>query len=147
MKLALHINDYNWSIQPSQYGCTLAAVGHAAEAAGFDWIGVADHLWQAPQAGGPELPELECYTTLAYLAAHTRTAKLVAVVTGVPFRQAGLLAKMVTTLDVISGGRAWLGIGAAHYEGEALGLGIPFPPVKERFEMLEEALQVCLSMW
>jgi F420-dependent oxidoreductase-like protein len=147
MKLALHINDYNWSVAPARYGATLAEIGQASEAAGIDWICVADHLWQVPQARGPELPQLECYTTLAFLAAHTTQSTLMAVVTAVPFREPGLLAKMVTTLDVISGGRAWLGIGAAHYADEAIGLGIPFPPLKERFERLDEALQICLRMW
>ncbi len=108
---------------------------------------MADHVWQAPQAGGPEVPELECYTTMAFLAAHTSRAELMAVVTGVHFRNPGLLAKMVTTLDVLSGGRMWLGIGAGHYEEEARGLGIPFPPLAERFDWLEETLQICLRMW
>jgi F420-dependent oxidoreductase-like protein len=147
VKLVLHINDFNWPIPPDRFGPILAEIARAAEAAGFERIAVADHLWQAPQAGGPEVPELECYGTLMFLAAHTRRAGLMAVVTGVHFRQPGLLAKMVTTLDVLSGGRAWLGIGAGHYEAEARGLGIPFPPLAERFEMLEEALQICLRMW
>ena len=147
MKLILHLNDFTWQVAPNQYGSTLAEIAWAAEAAGFERIGVADHVWQAPQAGGPEVPELECYTTMAFLAAHTSRAELMAVVTGVHFRNPGLLAKMVTTLDVLSGGRMWLGIGAGHYEEEARGLGIPFPPLAERFDWLEETLQICLRMW
>jgi F420-dependent oxidoreductase-like protein len=147
VKLILHINDYSWPVATDRLGPTLAEIARAAEGAGFDRIGVADHLWQAPQAGGPEVAELECYATLVFLAAHTRRAELMAVVTGVHFRHPGLLAKMVTTLDVLSGGRAWLGIGAGHYEAEARGLGIPYPPLAERFERLEETLQICLRMW
>jgi F420-dependent oxidoreductase-like protein len=147
VKLILHLNDFTWQVAPNQYGSTLAEIAWAAEAAGFERIGVADHVWQAPQAGGPEVPELECYTTMAFLAAHTSRAELMAVVTGVHFRNPGLLAKMVTTLDVLSGGRMWLGIGAGHYEEEARGLGIPFPPLAERFHWLDETLQICLRMW
>jgi F420-dependent oxidoreductase-like protein len=147
VKLILHLNDFTWQVAPNQYGSTLAEIAWAAEAAGFERIGVADHVWQAPQAGGPEVPELECYTTMAFLAAHTSRAELMAVVTGVHFRNPGLLAKMVTTLDVLSGGRMWLGIGAGHYEEEARGLGIPFPPLAERFDWLDETLQICLRMW
>lgn len=147
MKLGLFINDYNWSIGVDRFGPTLAEIARTAETAGFASIGVADHVWQDPHVGGPELPELECYETLAFLAAHTRRVPLMAVVTGVHFRHPGMLAKQVTTLDVLSGGRAWLGIGAGHYEAEARGLGIPFPPRRERFEQLEETLQICLRMW
>jgi F420-dependent oxidoreductase-like protein len=147
VKLILHLNDFTWQVAPNQYGSTLAEIAWAAEAAGFERIGVADHVWQAPQAGGPEVPELECYTTMAFLAAHTSRTELMAVVTGVHFRNPGLLAKMVTTLDVLSGGRMWLGIGAGHYAEEARGLGIPFPPLAERFDWLDETLQICLRMW
>ena len=97
--------------------------------------------------GGPQGPMLESYTTLAFLAAHTSRTKLMTIVTATPYRYPGVLAKMVTTLDVLSGGRTWLGIGAGDYAEEARGLGIPYPPLKERFEMLEETLQICLRMW
>jgi F420-dependent oxidoreductase-like protein len=147
MKLGLHINDYSWPVASDRFGPTLAEIAGAAEDVGFASIGVADHLWQAPQAGGPEIPELECYATLMFLAAHTSRVELMAIVTGVHFRYPGLLAKTLTTLDVLSGGRAWLGIGAGHYEAETRGLGIPFPPLAERFEMLEETLQICMRMW
>lgn len=147
MKLGLQLNNFDWTGGPERFGATVAEIARAAEEARFDRIGVADHLWQHPIMGGPENNELECYTTLAFLAANTSQVNLTAMVTGTHFRHPGLLAKMVTTLDVLSGGRAWLGIGSGHYEEEASGLGIPFPPQKERFEMLEEAVQICLRMW
>jgi alkanesulfonate monooxygenase len=106
-----------------------------------------DHLWQLDWNGDPEEEMLEAYTTLGYLAAHTSRIKLLAFVTAVTYREPGLLAKAVTTLDVLSGGRAWLGIGAGFYEAETSGLGLPLPPAGERFERLEEALQICLQMW
>lgn len=108
---------------------------------------MADHVWPHPIIGGPEAEELECYSMLAFLAANTSRIKLTFMVTGVNFRHPGILAKMVTTLGVLSGGRAWLGMCSRHYEEEAWGLGIPFPPQKERFEMLEETVQICLRMW
>ncbi|NUT47347.1 MAG: LLM class F420-dependent oxidoreductase, partial [Saccharothrix sp.] len=111
------------------------------------WLSVMDHYFQMEQNGGAEDAMLECYTTLGFLAAHTSTARLGALVTGVTYRHPGLLAKIVTTLDVLSGGRATLGIGAAWYEREHRGLGVPFPPVAERFERLEEAVRICLRMW
>jgi F420-dependent oxidoreductase-like protein len=147
LKLGLQINDFSWPVGPDHFGETLAGIARAADACGFDRIGVADHVWQHPIMGGPETEELECYTTLAFLAANTERARLTALVTGVHFRHPTVLAKMVTTLDVLSGGRAALGIGAGHYEEEAWGLGIPFPPLKERFEMLEETVQIALRMW
>ena len=147
MKLGLQINNFGWAGGPARSGTTLAEIARSAEDCGFDRIGVADHLWQHPIMGGPEADELECYTALAFLAANTGQVNLTAMVTGVHFRYPGVLAKTVTTLDVLSGGRAGFGIGAGHYEEEARGLGIPFPPLKERFEMLEETLQVCLRMW
>ena len=147
MKLGLQLNSFDWDGGPERFGTNLANIARAAEEAGFDRIAAADHVWQHPIVGGPEADAPECYTTLAFLAARTKRAKLTAMVTGVHFRHPSVLAKMVTTLDVLSGGRAWLGIGSGHYEEEARGLGIPFPPQKERFEMLEEAVQVCLRMW
>src|SRR5690349_10033608 len=106
-----------------------------------------DHLWQISVIGPPEQEMLEAYTTLGFLAAHTKTAKLLTLVTGVVYREPGLLAKAVTTLDVLSGGRAILGIGAAWNAEESAGLGLPFPPTKERFERLEEALRICRQMF
>ncbi|MBA3426578.1 MAG: LLM class F420-dependent oxidoreductase [Rubrobacter sp.] len=147
MKIGLIINNFDWVGDSLDPGVTLAEIARTAEDAGFDSIGVSDHVWQHPFMGGPEAGELECYGTLAYLAAVTSRVKLMSVVSGVHFRYPSMLAKTVTTLDVLSGGRAWLGIGAGHYEEEARGLGIPFPPLKARFEMLEETVQICLRMW
>ncbi|MET7683887.1 LLM class F420-dependent oxidoreductase [Streptomyces sp. NPDC005423] len=119
----------------------------AAEDAGFARVSVMDHLWQIGVAGPPEHDMLEAYTTLGYLAARTSRVQLLAWVTAVSYRAPGLLAKLVTTLDVLSEGRAWLGIGAGWNGAEAAGLGLPFPDTAERFERLEETLQICLQMW
>jgi alkanesulfonate monooxygenase len=106
-----------------------------------------DHVWQIVVNGPPEHDMLEAYTALGFLAARTERIDLMTLVTGVVYRDPGLLAKAVTTLDVLSGGRAWLGIGAAWNEDESRGLGLFFPPTAERFERLEETLQICLQMW
>jgi F420-dependent oxidoreductase-like protein len=147
MKLGLHIPDYTWPGGPDRLGHDLARVGQAAEEAGFDRVSVMDHFFQIRGVGPPEHEMLEAYTTLGYLAAHTARVKLLTLVTGVVYRQPGLLAKAVTTLDVLSGGRAMLGIGAAWNEEESRGLGLNFPPIAERFELLEDALKICLQMW
>ena len=147
MKLGLHVSDYTWSGGPARLGANLATVAQAAEAAGFDRLSVMDHFFQIQMIGPPEREMLEAYTTLGYVAAKTSAIKLLTVVTGVIYRQPGLLAKAVSTLDVLSGGRAMLGIGAAWNEEEARGLGFPFPPLAERFERLEETLQIVLQMW
>lgn len=147
MKLILHLVKFDWPGGPEQLAARLGAVAWTAEQSGFDGISVSDHLWLHPIIGGPDGSMLEAYTTLGYLAAHTRRARLLTQVTAVPYRQPGLLARIVTTLDVLSGGRACLGIGVGDFEEEARGLGIPYPPLAERFEMLEEALQICLRMW
>jgi F420-dependent oxidoreductase-like protein len=147
LKLGLQIPYFTWPNGPARLGAELAAVAEAADEAGFEFLGVMDHFWQIRSVGSAKLDMLEAYTTLGFLAAHTRRAKLLAIVTGAPYRYAGVLAKQVTTLDVLSGGRAWLGIGAAWNEDEARGLGIPFPPLKERMELLEETIQACLRMW
>ncbi len=145
MKLGLHIADFTWPEGAPRLGPVLAEVATAADEAGFDRISVMDHLWQI--FGSPESEMLEAYTALGFLAAHTRRAKLLTLVTGAVYRAPGLLAKAVTTLDVLSGGRAMLGIGAAWNAAEADGLGLLFPPTAERFERLEEALQICLRMF
>lgn len=147
MKLGLQIPSFTWSSGPARIGPTLAEIARTADGCGFDFISVMDHFWQISINGPPEQEMLECYATLGFLAAHTSRAQLLGVVTGNPYRHPGVLAKTVTTLDVLSGGRAWLGIGAGWNEDEARGLGIPFPPLKARFEMLEEALQICGRMW
>lgn len=147
MKLGLQLNSFDWAGGPEQFGGKLAEIGRVAEEAGFDRIGVADHLWQHPIMGGPEADEPECYTTLAFLAANTDRIGLTAMVSGIHFRHPAVLVKSVTTLDVLSGGRAHFGVGSGHYEEETRGLGIPFPPQRERFEMLEETVQIALLMW
>jgi F420-dependent oxidoreductase-like protein len=147
MRLGLHIPSTTWEGGAPQLGSKLAEVVEAAESAGFDTIDVADHLWQHPVMGGPEVSQIEAYTTLGFIAAHTRRVRLFALATAVSYRHAGLLAKMVTTLDVLSGGRAMLGIGAGDYSEEAQGLGLPFPSLGERFDLLEETVQACLRMW
>ena len=147
MKLGLHISDFTWSAGPTSLMEDLGRVARTAEAAGFDRVSVMDHVWQIGVIGPPENEMLEAYTTLGYLAALTSRIRLLTLVTGVVYREPGLFAKIVTTLDVLSGGRAMLGIGAAWNEEEARGLGLAFPPTAERFERLEEALQICLQMW
>ena len=147
MKLGLHIPNFTWSSGVPGLGDDLVHAVVGAESAGFDRISVMDHVWQIHINGPAELEMLEAYTTLGFIAAHTSRVKLMTLVTGVVYRAPGLLAKMVTTLDVLSGGRAWLGIGAAWNDEESRGLGLFFPPMAERFERLEEALQICLQMW
>jgi alkanesulfonate monooxygenase len=147
MKLGLHVADFTWPNGPQSLAQDLTRVAVAAEDAGFARLSVMDHVWQIGVIGPPEHEMLEAYTTLGYLAARTSRIELVSWVTAVVYREPGLLAKIVTTLDLLSEGRAWLGIGAAWNEQEARGLGLPFPPTAERFERLEEALQICLQMW
>ena len=147
MKLGLQIPDFTWPGGAKQIGPTLATIAKTADEAGFDSIGVMDHFFQIRSIGPSEREMLEAYTSLGFLAAHTKRAKLMTFVTGVHYRYPGILAKIVTTLDVLSGGRAWLGIGAAWNEEESRGLGVPFPPLTDRFEMLEETLEICLQMW
>ena len=147
MQIGLQIPDFTWPGGPARLGADLATVAAAADDAGFDFISVMDHFFQIGVIGPPEREMLEAYTTLGYLAGCTSRAKLLTLVTGTVYRHPGILAKIITTLDVLSGGRAWLGIGAAWNEEESRSLGIPFPPVAERFERLEETLQICLQMW
>ncbi|MDX6317763.1 MAG: hypothetical protein QOD35_1163 [Nocardioidaceae bacterium] len=147
MKIGLHISDFTWPGGPPQLASNLGSIVTAAEDAGLARVSVMDHVWQIGVIGPPEHEMLEAYTTLGYLAARTSRVELVAWVTAVVYREPGLLAKMVSTLDVLSGGRAWLGIGAAWNDAESRGIGLPFPPTAERFERLEEALQICLQMW
>ena len=147
MKIGLDIADFTWPAGPAKLGSSLADIARTADQAGFDSIWVMDHFWQI-RMNGPEHHEmLEGYSALSYIAAVTKRAKLGTMVTGVVYHHPGILAKTVTTLDVLSGGRAWLGIGAAWNEAESRGLGIPFPGLKERFERLEETLQICQEMW
>jgi F420-dependent oxidoreductase-like protein len=148
MRVGLQIPSFTWPGGAADIGPRLAQIGRTADEAGFASIWVMDHFFQIPVRGGQaEEPMLEGYSALSYLAAVTQRARLGTLVTGVVYRYPGILVKTVTTLDVLSGGRAYLGIGAAWNEREARGLGVPFPPVKERFERLEEALQIAKQMW
>jgi F420-dependent oxidoreductase-like protein len=147
MKLGLHIADFTFPGGPPTLANDLKQIAATAEDAGFARISVMDHVWQIRGIGPPEHEMLEAYTALGFLAACTSRVELLAWVTAVVYREPGLLAKAVTTVDVLSSGRAMLGIGAAWNEPEARGLGLQFPPTAERFERLEEALQICLQMW
>jgi F420-dependent oxidoreductase-like protein len=147
MKLGLHVADFTWPNGAAGLAQDLARVAVAAEDAGFSRLSVMDHVWQISVVGPAEHDMLEAYTTLGYLAARTTRVELLAWVTAVVYREPGLLAKAVTTLDVLSEGRAMLGIGAAWNAEESHGLGLPFPSTAERFERLEEALQICQQMW
>jgi len=147
VKIGLQIPDFTTPGGPARLGADLATVARTADDAGFSYLAVMDHFFQIGVIGPPEREMLEAYTTLGYLAAHTSRARLLTLVTGVTYRHPGILAKIITTLDVLSGGRAGLGIGAAWNDEESRGLGIPFPPLAERFERLEETLQICLQMF
>src|SRR3954453_15761411 len=149
MNLGLAIADFRWPGGTEDIAATLRAVSVAAEDVGFTRIAVMDHLWQVGSPAVAEEEMLEGYTTLGFLAACTSRVELLTLVTAAVYREPGLLAKITTTLDVLSGGRVMLGIGtgAPFNVGEADGLGLPFPPLTERFERLEEALQICLQMW
>jgi F420-dependent oxidoreductase-like protein len=146
MKLGLHYWNYSIPGESAKIAPTLAEAARIAEQAGLSSFTVMDHYFQMEQAGADE-PMLEGYTTLGYVAGKTDRMTLGLLVTGVMYRYPGLLAKIVTTLDVLSGGRARLGIGASWYEREQRGLGVPVVPVGERFERLEETLRICLQMW
>ncbi|AYF74307.1 LLM class F420-dependent oxidoreductase [Nocardia yunnanensis] len=147
MELGLHYWNYSTPAEPERIAPTLAHTARIAEQAGFTQFTVMDHYFQMEQAGRYDEPMLEGYTTLGYVAALTERLRLGLLVTGVMYRYPGLLAKIVTTLDVLSGGRAELGIGASWYEREQRALGVPVVPMAERFERLEETLQICLQMW
>ena len=147
MKLGLQIPSFTWPAGTSGLPSTLARIAQAAEDAGFASLWVMDHFFQIDMIGRPEEPMLEGYSALNFLAAVTKQIRLGTLVTGVIYRHPGILVKTITSLDVLSGGRAYFGIGAGWYEREAIGLGVPFPPLKERFERLEETLQIALEMW
>ena len=147
MDLDLHITRFDWAGGPAQIGPGVAHLARTAEAVGVKTLSVMDHYFQMEAMAPAEDPMLEGYTALGFIAGLTQRLRLRVLVTGVTYRPPGLLAKIVTTLDVLSGGRAELGLGAAWYEREHKGLGVPFPPVAERFERLEEALNICLQMW
>jgi F420-dependent oxidoreductase-like protein len=147
VKLGLQISRFRWPGGPPQIAQTLAAIARTADEVGFASIWVMDHFFQIRSIGQAEHEMLEAYTTLGFLAAHTQQAGLGTLVTGVHYRHPGVLIKQVTTLDVLSQGRANLGIGAGWYERESAGLGVPFPPLKDRFERLDETLQIAHAMF
>src|SRR5947207_6346540 len=143
----MHIAATAWSGGAARLGATLGEAVEAAEAAGFDAVTVTDHVWGSQYTGGVEASQVEAYTTVGFIAARTQRVRLLTLATAASYRHAGLLAKSVTTLDVLSCGRAMLGIGAGDYAEEAEGLGLPFPPASERYELLEETVEACLRMW
>jgi F420-dependent oxidoreductase-like protein len=147
MEIGIHVVDFASHGGPENISGALSAIASAADGAGCQHVSVMDHYFQIAPVGDPVEPMLEGYTTLGFLAGRTDRVKLHVLATGVTYRHPGLLAKIVTTLDVLSGGRAELAIGAAWYEREHRGLGVPFPPVAERFERLEEALRIMRQMW
>jgi F420-dependent oxidoreductase-like protein len=148
MRVSVNVTNYSWPGGPARLAAELARVAGAADQAGLDTVWVSDHLVQADPTAAPGQTEmLEGYTALGFLAARTERVRLGTMVTGVTFRPPALLVKAVTTLDVLSGGRAWLGVGAGYQEDEAEAMGLPLPPVAERFERLEETLQIASRMW
>jgi F420-dependent oxidoreductase-like protein len=147
VKVGLQICSFTWPGGAEAIGPTLARIVQDADAIGFDSIWVMDHFFQIRGVGRPEEPMLEGMTALGFMAAHSKRARLGLMVGGVHYRNAALWVKATTTLDVLSGGRAWLGIGAAWNQEESQALGFPFPPLGERFEMLEETLRIAHEMW
>jgi F420-dependent oxidoreductase-like protein len=147
MLLGVHCSNLTWPGGPETLGTTLAGVARAADAGGVATLTLMDHYFQMETLGGPPEPMLEGYTSLGFVAAQTSRIELGLLVTGVTYRHPGLLAKIVTTLDVLSQGRAMLGLGAAWYEREHRGLGVPYPATKERFERLEETLRIVKQAW
>lgn len=147
MRIGLHIPNFTWQGGPAALRERLAEVVRTADDAGFSFITVMDHFFQIGVQGPVEMEMLEGYSALSYLAGATKRVRLGTMVTGVTYRHPGVLVKTVTTLDVLSGGRAFLGLGAAWFEREHVGLGIPYPPLKERFERLEETLQIAHQMF
>jgi F420-dependent oxidoreductase-like protein len=147
VKIGVQVSSFTWPGGDAAIGSTLARIVETADSVGFDSLWVMDHFYQIRGVGKPEEPMLEGWTALGFMAAHSRKATLGLMVGGVHYRQAALWAKAATTLDVLSGGRAYLGIGAAWNEDESHGLGFPMPPLGVRFEMLEETLQIVHAMW
>jgi F420-dependent oxidoreductase-like protein len=147
MRVGIHNVRFDFPGAPDSIAPTLAATARVAEEVGVSGFTLMDHWFQMDQMAPATDPMLEGYTSLGFLAGQTKTMRLGLLVTGVTYRHPGLLAKIVATLDVLAGGRAQLGIGAAWYEREHKGLGVPYPPVAERFERLEETLQICRQMW
>lgn len=147
MRVGLQVPNFTWPGGPARLGHTFGLIAERAERAGFASLWVMDHFFQIGSIGPPEHEMLEGWSALAFAAARTNRIRLGTMVTGVTYRHPGILVKTATTLDVLSGGRAYLGIGAAWNEQEHRGLGVSFPPLAERFERLEETLQIAQQMW
>ncbi|MGH9042631.1 MAG: LLM class F420-dependent oxidoreductase [Acidimicrobiia bacterium] len=147
MRFGFQYTSFDWPGGPAQIGARLAESAGILDEAGAETLFLMDHFFHLEEWFAVDAPLLEGYTGLAFLAGHTRTCRLGLLVTGVTYRHPGVLAKTVSSLDVVSGGRATFGIGAAWYEREHIGLGVPFPPTAERFERLEETIQICQQMW
>lgn len=147
MRIGIQFPSFTFDADPAEIGPTFGRLAREADQAGLDSLWVMDHFFQIRMVGAPEEPMLEGWTALAFAAAQTQRITLGTLVTGAHYRHPGILVKTATTLDVLSGGRAWLGIGAGWNEEESRGLGIPFPSTSERFERLEETLQIALQMW
>jgi alkanesulfonate monooxygenase SsuD/methylene tetrahydromethanopterin reductase-like flavin-dependent oxidoreductase (luciferase family) len=147
MRLSLSITNYSWPGPTARLPTELVKVAHCAEEGGLDTIWVNDHLLQADPASSPDAEMLEAYSTLGYLAARTERIRLGAMVSPVTFRPPAVLIKAVTTLDVLSGGRMWLGLGAGYQGDEARAMDLPLPSAGERFERLEETLRLAVQMW
>jgi F420-dependent oxidoreductase-like protein len=147
VRLSLNITDFSSSKDPAGIGAWLGRIARAADESGLDTLWVSDHLLQADPNSSLDAQMLEAYTTLGFLASQTQRIRLGTMVTAVTYRPPALLVKAVTTLDVLSGGRAWLGIGAGYHQGEATAMGLPLPALGERFERLEETLRLALAMW
>src|SRR5580765_1458680 len=147
MKLGLHLSNFTYGVPAAELAAKLTEIVVGGEAAGFDRLSVMDHYFQIPHVGPVDCEMFEAYSILGYIAAKTSRLKLGVLATGVTYRNPGFLAKQLAGLDVLSCGRAWLGIGAAWFQREHEGLGFAFPPLAQRFEMLEEAIQICAQMW
>lgn len=143
MRVSITVTDYSWPELPGQ----LARVAATADQSGVDTLWVADHLIQADPHQQWNDPMLEAHTTLGFIAARTERVRLGTMVTGVTFRPPAVTIKAVTTLDVLSGGRAWFGVGAGHHDGEARAMDLPFPATAERFERMDETVRIALHMW
>jgi F420-dependent oxidoreductase-like protein len=147
VRIGIQIPRFTYPGGQEQIAPTFARIARDADQAGLASLWVMDHFFQIRSVGQVEEPMLEGYSALSYAAAITERITLGTMVTGVVYRHPGILVKTVTTLDVLSGGRAWFGVGAAWNAEEAAGLGVPFPPVRERFEQLEETLRIAKRMW
>jgi F420-dependent oxidoreductase-like protein len=147
MRIGMHLANFTWPGDPASLGHQVGRVARLADEGGFSTLSVMDHFFQIHVNGAPEEPMFEAYTLLGFLAGQTSRIRLGTLVTGVHYRHPGILGKIITSLDVLSGGRGWLGIGAGWNEEESRGLGVPFPSLGARFEQLEEALQIVVQMW